>query len=348
MKLLFMGSLPTLNREESREISEQEQPFITACEDMGAAAARRGHTVLIADDHQASADKHVVQGIVRYATENPNEKAHIEINRPEGVYELVYDDLPKNVFVTRTFHTELDRSKHGTGTLIPNLAALDASDVLITIGGKLTARLMGNLAADREKSVLAIPAFGGSSAELYGRLRFLYKSALKEHLEDLAVLQSLWAPDSGDRILDLAEALASNDVEAPPHSYFVSYTWDESHFADHVEVLLQRNKRAVNRDESIFRAGADLSDVVKSLIQESDTFVGLWSEQFNKSTWCPHELEYALDRNAKGLKPSRVIIVTLDDTEAPIRFTGKLRLAGNDRERRELSILRLIKEEADS
>jgi hypothetical protein len=55
-----------------------------------------------------------------------------------------------------------------------------------------------------------------------------------------------------------------------------------------------------------------------------------------------------LDRNAKGLKPTRVILLTLDDSEAPLRFTGKLRLAGNDRERRELSILRLIKEEADA
>ena len=71
MKLLFMGSLPTFESGDNRDISEQEQPFIKACNDMGYAAAQRGHTVLIADDHIGSADYHVAKGIARFSKENP-------------------------------------------------------------------------------------------------------------------------------------------------------------------------------------------------------------------------------------------------------------------------------------
>ena len=346
MKILFMGSIPTFEREDARDVLDQESPFVRACDDMGYAAARRGHTVLISDNHVSSADLYVAKGVSRFAAENSHQEAYIEINRPEGS-EITHDDLPKNVLIKRFFHSSMDSSKHGTG-LLPNLAAMDACDTFIAIGGKLTVRLMGNIAADRDKGVLAIPAFGGSSAELFDRLKFLYRSASKERPEDLAVLHSVWLPESGEKILDLAEALATQSTKPQHHSYFISYTWNESALADHIEVLLQRNQRIVNRDESIFRAGVDLSDVVKSLIQQSDTFIALWSERFKSSTWCPQELEYALNRQSKGLKPERVILLSLDDTEAPIRFTGKLHLPGDSREKRDLSMRRLIEEESDA
>jgi hypothetical protein len=124
--------------------------------------------------------------------------------------------------------------------------------------------------------------------------------------------------------------------------------WEDSEYADHVEVLLHRFRRAINRDESLIGAGFDLSDVVKSLINESDTFIALYNERFSKSTWCPQELEYARNRQAKGLKPRRVILLMLDETEPPIRFTNLLRQSGRDRMQRELCIRRLIEEEHDT
>lgn len=102
--------------------------------------------------------------------------------------------------------------------------------------------------------------------------------------------------------MDLGKVLAKNKSAAAPHSYFLSYVWENSEFADHVEVLLYRFRRAVNRDERIFAAGVDLSDVVKSFIDESDTFIALYNERYTKSTWCPQELAYARGRQAKGLK----------------------------------------------
>ena len=342
MKILIMGSIPTYERDEIRELSPQEEPFVSACKDLGFAATSQGHSVLLADDHPCSADLYVMQGVQRFASSNPDKQVDIYTHRAAGS-EMIFDTVPSNLKIHRQFHPDFD--KQGTGTLIPNLGALQACDVMILIGGKLTVKLMGNIAADRDKGIVAIPSFGGTSLELFDKLKYLYKNALKDRFEDLSVLQSVWLEDSADKIIDLAEVFAGEESEAPPHSYFISYTWDDSPITDHVEVLLRRNRRAVNRDESIFRAGADLSDVVKSLICESDTFIGLWGEKFKNSTWCPHELEYALDKKTKGLKPSRIVLLVLDDTEPPIRFTGNLRLNGKDRDKRDLSIRRLIEEE---
>ena len=142
--------------------------------------------------------------------------------------------------------------------------------------------------------------------------------------------------------------LARNKSVEAPHSYFLSYVWENNEFADHVEVLLYRFRRAVNRDEPIFAAGVDLSDVVKSCIDESDTFIGLYNERYKRSTWCPQELAYARGRQAKGLKPTRVVLLMLDDTEPPIQFTNLLRQGGLDRPQRELSIRKLVEEEHDA
>jgi hypothetical protein len=342
MKILFTGSIPTFQWQDTRELSDQEKPFGTACEDMGFVAASRGHTILLASDHQASTDYHVMQGVLKFASQGQDNTVHILMNRPEGSA-LIYDDLPANIIIQRKFHPEMEHVLHGT--LIPCVAALDASDVMVSVGGKLTAKLMGHIAADRGKGLLAIPSFGGSSAELYESMKYLYKNALSDQFEDLSLLRSVWSQGSAEKIINLTEALAGDKKSPPTHSYFISYVWEDSALADHVEVLLRRSKRVINRDESIFRAGTNLSDVVQSLINESDTFVALWNDKFKNSTWCPNELAYAIERQHRGLTPTRVILLALDDTQPPIQFTGKLWSAGQDRTQRELTIRKLVEEE---
>jgi hypothetical protein len=344
MKILFMGSICTFPRNETRELTEEEKPFAQACEQMGYEAAARKHTILISDNHPSSADYHVLNGVLKFIDEAPDRKCQILVNRPEGS-ELVFDRLPANVAVSYRFHPDLEHVWHGT--LIPNLAALDASDLMITLGGRLTVSLMGQLAADKERPVLAVPSFGGSSAEIYESLKFTYRRVLKDRYHDMALLKSPWRNGFAEKVMDLGKTLAKNKSTATPHSYFLSYVWENSELADHVEVLLYRFRRAVNRDERIFAAGVDLSDVVKSFIDQSDTFIGLFDARYTKSIWCPQELAYARNRQAHGLKPARVVLLMLDDTEPPIQFTNLLRQGGHDRAQRELSVRRLVEEERD-
>ena len=219
---------------------------------------------------------------------------------------------------------------------------------MVILGGRLTVKLMGQLAADKERPVLAIPSFGGTSVEVYESLKFIYKGTLKSAYHDMSILRSPWRDGFAEKAIDIAQALARHKTAATPHSYFLSYVWENSEYADHVEVLLQRFRRTVNRDESLFVRGVDLSDVVKTFINESDTFIGLYNERYTRSTWCPQELAYARNRQAKGLKPRRVVLLMLDETEPPIQFTSLLRQSGRDRMQRELSIRRLIEEECDT
>ncbi|MBV8077627.1 MAG: hypothetical protein JO284_14560, partial [Planctomycetaceae bacterium] len=263
MKILFMGSVPTFPRTEERELSDQEKPFAQACQEIGYVAASRRHTILLSDDHPASADYHVFHGALRYAGEAQEKSVQIEVNRPEGS-RLIFDGSPGNVRIDYRFHPDYEHVMHGT--LLPCLAALESSDVLVTVGGGLTVKLMGQIAADREKPVLAIPSFGGTSVQLYENFRYYYKNILKDKINVLALLKSTWRQGCAEKALDLAEALKQPRSVETPHSYFLSYVWEDSEFADHVEVLLHRSRRVINRDESIFRAGVDLSDVVKSFI----------------------------------------------------------------------------------
>ena len=342
MRVLFMGSIPTYQRSENRDINEQEKTFTFACEELGYAAAELGHEILVSDSHHASVDYHIIKGVIKYVTQDASRKAYIEIHRSEGC-DSIYADLPSNIQVARKYHPCVDSVMKGG--LISNLAALESTDILVQIGGRLTVRLMGQIAADKEKPVLAIPAFGGSAAEVFETLKWAHKGILGDHFSELMSLKSTWGPGSASRTMRLIDSLALTGQQSSPHSYFISYTWAESSIADHVEVLLHRHKRLVHRDESIFSAGADLSDVVRSLIDESDTFISLWSSSYKKSTWCPQEMEYAINRQAKGLKPSRVVLITLDETEPPIRFINRLWQAGHDRANRDLTVRRLLEQE---
>ena len=215
---------------------------------MGYVATSRQHTILISDNHPGSADYHVMNGILKYIGEVPDRVAQIQVSRPEGS-ELVFDRLPANVRISYRFHPDVEHVWHGT--LIPNLAALDASDVMVILGGRLTVKLMGQLAADKERPVLAIPSFGGTSVEVYESLKFIYKGTLKSAYHDMSILRSPWRDGFAEKAIDIAQALARHKTAATPHSYFLSYVWENSEYADHVEVLLQRFRRTVNRDESL-------------------------------------------------------------------------------------------------
>ena len=129
------------------------------------------------------------------------------------------------------------------------------------------------------------------------------------------------------------------------HSYFLSYCWENSDVADHIEVLLHRSPRQVYRDESHVKSGDQISSSIKNAIDSSETFVALWSVDYKGSSWCPHELEYALDRlHRKQLK--RVIIVQIDDTEqSSMRVSNRLQLLGKTRDNRCSAVLKMINEE---
>lgn len=132
------------------------------------------------------------------------------------------------------------------------------------------------------------------------------------------------------------------------HTYFVSYSWADCAVADHVELLLLRNQRRVNRDETDIRAGGGLTESIRSLISKSDTFLALISEDYATSRWCPDELSFALERQAQGVRPRRVIPLRLDlfeGNELPISLTDVLWLESTSRIHRSSAVSKVINEE---
>jgi hypothetical protein len=138
------------------------------------------------------------------------------------------------------------------------------------------------------------------------------------------------------------EDIAENSQK---HTYFLSYSKKNSSEADHLEVVLHRNNRTVLRDETEIKAGEGVSKSIEAMIQQADTFVALWGKDYATSDWCPNELEYARNQQVNGQKPTRIVLLTLDETKVPIRFVDSLHLAGQDRRQRELAIHKLLKEE---
>jgi hypothetical protein len=221
-------------------------------------------------------------------------------------------------------------------------------DVALIIGGGVTVQIVGSIAADRDSMVIAIPPFGGSAAGLYEKLKYSYKSAVGRDNPGLAALNSVWDDSSASNILDMADAMCATPPVVTPHSYFLSYRWENSAEADHVEALLRRNGRSVLRDETVFDAGVNLSDTIKSMIGSADTYIALHSSGFDESDFCPGELSYATRQMRNGDKPTRVILLAIesyDPNDIPIEGGGRLWKPGVERAERDLSVRQIIESE---
>jgi TIR domain len=130
-----------------------------------------------------------------------------------------------------------------------------------------------------------------------------------------------------------------------PKSYFISYSWDQSAAADHVEALLQRRGRNVLRDEGRVEAGAVIADEVEASIAECDVFLILNSKGWSESRWCRSEHQYALELRARGRHAPKVVVLELEDAKPPFLENAGLRLKGQTRDNRSESIAKLISTE---
>jgi hypothetical protein len=343
MRIFFIGSIPDHKPGTGQKPKKEHQPLFNAAIELGSAAAERGHTVIVGSESKNTVDYYVVQGMVRFCENNPDQVAKLLVQRPKDS-QAPYSDVPSNLKVERKYYHKDISKPHKW--VVAHVRMLDSCDALITLGGGTSTEIVGNIAADRLMPVIAIGSFGGSSSKLYDRLQYVYK----ERLGDTGVLQKLvirWHASFAPDIIGLAEALVKSAVGPQPHLYFISYSWSDSAVADHVEALLRRNNRNVLRDEDNVQSGGSLSQGIEALINQADTFIALWSKSYANSTWCPNELEYARNKQAKSEKPRRIVLVTLDDTDTPIRFTDYLCRIGQERLQRELAVINMLKEESN-
>lgn len=339
-RIFFIGSIPEHIPGESKLDIDKCDELCRAGIELGRESVRRGHKLILGSDSINTIDKYVMDGVFEYCKDSQN-KAYVEIHRPQNS-RAIYTDVPDNVEISRVDYDSDTESK--LKWIVSHVRALDSCDVVILLGGGASTKLIGNIAADRQIPVLAVPNFGGSAENVYEKLKYYYRNLFSDN-SDISVLTQSWNTSSAEKIVGLAETIRSKKRGREKHSYFISYSWSDMGESDHLEIVLLRNHRIVNRDERSLNPGEDLDDGVRLLIEESDTFIGLYSENFKNSSWCPSELAYAQRRNQNGKNPKRIVLISLDGTDVPITYEGKLKLLGGSRSERELSVLRLIREE---
>jgi len=341
MKILFIGSIPGHQPQSGQTPLPEHDALFAAARDLGEKAAERNHIVLIGSDSKNTIDYYIAQGVMDYCRKNAPEKRYIEVHRPNDSTSPYGEGTPENLEVIRQFYHEDSSNPHKW--IVTHVRALDSCDCVVTLGGGASTRIVGNIAADREMPIVAVSSFGGTSTELYDRLQYVYKYKVRENNLVQSIVRP-WTPDTSANVIAMAEAMTEADRKAP-HLYFLSYSWNDSSETDHVEALLRRNGRNVLRDENNVKTGGSLSGAIEALIKQSDTFIALWSNSYSRSTWCPQELEFAINESSKNKKPKRIVVCALDDTSTPIRITDTLRSQGQDRTLRELTIMRLLREE---
>lgn len=339
MKVLVAGSFPGHVGGTGQRSTKQHQPLFDACSALGQELAAAGHTLLVGSDSPNTADYHVALGFVEEAQRRREHSFTIEIHRPDDA-KVPYTQLPANVIVQR--HRHLPSGPGSNKWFVAHVLALDSCDALLTIGGGASTRVLGKIAAGRGAPVLAVRTFGGSSAELFDHLSLLYQHQYGLRAEIDSAL-STWHPGSARQAIALLDQLAEASAETK-HSYFLSYSWKDFAEADHVETVLRRNNRPVNRDESAIDLGDGLNEAIRGLIEASDTYVALLSQNFEESDWCPDERQYARQRKSKGLKPRRIIELVISD-DLTEELGEELKAIASHREQRELKIRQAIEQE---
>jgi hypothetical protein len=279
MRILFIGSIPDHIPETNQQILPEHHPLFEAASELGFAAALRGHTILVGSESPRTIDYYVMQGVFKACSDKPDQQFFVEIHRPEGTA-APYQSVPKNLTISRIGYQQ--DSKPEFQWMVTHVLALDACDVCVVIGGGSSTRVIGYIAAERQKALLTVASFGGSAKLLWEKLKFVYKNHFRSSQAGDWLI-SEWSDRHANEIIGLAETFGRQEIQALPHTYFISYSWKDTGIADHVEVILQRFDRIVLRDEKSIGAGQMLSEAVTMMINESDTFLAIYSKISNRA-----------------------------------------------------------------
>ncbi|NET38545.1 MAG: toll/interleukin-1 receptor domain-containing protein [Cyanothece sp. SIO1E1] len=221
--------------------------------------------------------------------------------------------------------------------LFARLNALDASAGVIAIGGKVTgaARLLLQLAALKNQSILPIPFLGGAAADYYGIYNWDLLDVLGRDLDLVSDHEHI------HRAPELLEKLIEGVPSRKEHRFFISYARARPQEADYVETLIRRRNGIVYRDEEDFDPAAETQKEIIKNIKRSNVFVAIWCKEYACSPWCFDELELAIQRRKDGL--SELWIFCVDDTRMVPRDARTLNYYSVDsREALEAKILHLM------
>ncbi|MFD1989946.1 toll/interleukin-1 receptor domain-containing protein [Paenibacillus nicotianae] len=311
--------------------------FENICKDIGRNLANNEHSLNICSPFADSADYWILKGFseINYSSTQPV-KVYFKDDK-ETKEEL--EKLEKE-FNQVKIKKIACASAQEYSWLLCQLQALDDSDLIITIGGKMegTANMLLLLAESKRKFILPITFFGGAAEKSFERQKY--------HLEDFlrSDLYILHETNIVEKINDLILKISHKESIRSENklSYFISYPKARPKEADFIETLLRRRNKVVYRDERSFIAGYNVMHEIENSIRRSNIFIATWCKEYACSPWCFDELELALDLHEKG--KIEIWIFNIDDTRMIPKRARNL-LSFNVRSRQELEgqLLGLLK-----
>jgi predicted Rossmann-fold nucleotide-binding protein len=336
MKIFFVGSIPDNDWNRTAEVVEKKiaenELLWQAAAELGAEAAKRGHTIIVGSERQTTIDYYVIHnGLVPVAEANPNETYFVEVWRPNGKSRPFKNNKWSNVRIKYITKEILEKSQDLW--LIAHHSAISSADIVIAIGGGTGTERAIFLAHEMGIPVLPIASFEGGAKKGYEEIR----SAIAK-TDNTSVLNSEWFSDNAKEIINLAEKIGH-------HSYFLSHSHDELTWCDLVHLALLKNSRTVFRDEDLLHAGVHVPKELEAAIQKAETFILLWSEKSAASKWCQDELKIALLNHNKGGCPRRIVLLLSDSTPIPDEISEFFQIAVESRKEKFTAIKTIVESE---
>ena len=130
---------------------------------------------------------------------------------------------------------------------------------------------------------------------------------------------------------------------------FLAYAEEDHSTAEQVRNSLRRAGFTVWTNTTDIQVGAEFQQVIDRGIEEADNVVYLLSPAAVRSSWCQHELEYALSLN-KRIIPLLVETIAADEMPAKLRDLQYIDLTDNEQEtdyqQDESQLLRILRQDA--
>jgi len=307
--------------------------FDGAARQLGIEIARRGHNVSVLSDRDFTVDFNLVAGMAEHGTLS-GRKPVVEVHRTSGGNRIYENE--HHVTVEWVSYQHPDSRDFRLG---PRVGAISNANIVLLMGGDTGTHIVGRLAMDVRKPVVAIGSFGGAAEKVFTQLEPVYRQR-PDTLGKFTCLHQVWNEKrSAAEVVKLMEMLGGD------HSYFISYAHEDSSAANHVEVLLRRANRTVYRDEHELRVGDKLGKTIESLISRANTFLLLWSAKSSRSKWCQQELSLALKNQQKVGRSYRSVLLVLDRTPIPSDFEDSLQPIGTDRSGRSEAVSQILRGE---
>jgi hypothetical protein len=313
---------------------------------LGKVLAIGGHEIVACSPFPDSLDYHVIAG-------GADAGARVEIHYPDApsvasqISQLVARYPKLDVQRRRHAPPEADSQEAMRNAwLFAQLAAMEASDLVVAIGGKSggSASLLLRIANDRRRALLPFSFLGGAARGSFDRSSYELSDRLGSAVE------LLWSEEGVARLGELVPRMlvprppdASRGTRGHDAVFFISYPRARAPAADVVEMHLRRRGFVVLRDEHDFAAGEEVSQAIREAIHRATVFVATWCAEYACSPHCYDELELAIDRKASG--KMSLWILDLDGTRmVPPRARQLLRHPAHSRQELEGIVLRMIED----